>query len=155
MKIGQKHLLSCRCVLPQYKKLENPPAHKFVVFSIIQEDESVQQKYCQCNNCGIIHKVVDICKSEILSGKEYMNSIIKLEDIKSCIHSNFSTILEANNADIATWEAVQFAVENKQWGNFVVLTTDTEGEEIHGKYIRILGEAMCKVESFTRSTGVV
>lgn len=155
MKTGQKHLIKCRCVLPQFKKLENPPAHKFIVFSVIDDDGNVQQKYAQCNNCGVIHKIVDICKSEIQTGKEHMNSLIKLEDIKPSIHSNFSMILDSNNADIATWEAVQFTVENKQWGNFVVLTTDVEGDEIHGKYIRILGETMCKVESFTRSTGVV
>lgn len=155
MKTGQKHLIKCRCVLPQFKKLENPPAHKFIVFSVIDDDGNVQQKYAQCNNCGVIHKIVDICKSEIQIGKEHMNSLIKLEDIKPSIHSNFSMILDSNNADIATWEAVQFTVENKQWGNFVVLTTDIEGDEIHGKYIRILGETMCKVESFTRSTGVV
>ena len=152
---GQKHLIKCRCVLPQFKRLENPPVHQFIVFSVIQEDETVKPRYSQCNNCGVVHKVVDVCKSEIVSGKENMNSLIKIEDIKPSLHPNFVGILESSQADLATWESVQFIVENKKWGQFVVLTNDSEGEEIHGKYIRILGESMCKVETFMRSTGVV
>jgi hypothetical protein len=155
MKTGQKHLVNCRCVLPQYKKLKDPPSHKFIVFSIIDEDGTVQQKYAQCNNCGLIHKIVDICQSEIQAGKEKMNSLIKIDEIKPSLHPSFVNILESNNVDIATWEAVQFIVENKQWGNFVVLTTDAEDGQIHGKYIRILGETFCKVESFSRSSGVI
>lgn len=151
---GQKHLIKCRCVLPQFKKREIPPVHQFIVFSVLDNEGTISPKYTQCNNCGVIHKVTDICRSEIQSGKENMNSLIKIEDIRPCIHPNFSAILESNNADLATWEAVQFIVENKQWGGHVVLTTDTDGEEIHGKYMRIVGETMCKVESFTRSTGV-
>jgi len=152
---GQKHLIKCRCVLPQFKKLEKPPVHKFIVFSIINDDESVVTKYSQCNNCGLVHKIIDVCNSEIIQTKESMNSIIKVEDIKPSLHVNFSNILEVNSADIATWEAVQFIVENKKWGEFVVLTTETEGDEIHGKYIRILSESLCKVESFTRSIGIL
>lgn len=155
MSHGQKHLIKCRCVLPQFKKMEEPPAHKFIVFSAIQDNGDVIVKYAQCNNCGVIHRVTDICKSEILSGKENMNSIMKIEDIRPSLHPNFVGILESNSADLATWEALQFIVENKRWGDHVVLTTESEGDEIHGKYIRVLGESLCKVESFTRSTGVV
>lgn len=154
MSHGQKHLVKCRCVLPQFKKLENPPAHKFVVFSEILDDGSVKIKYAQCNNCGVIHRVIDVCKSEIISGKENLKSILKIEDIRSSLHANFSSILESSSADLATWEAVLFIVENKKWGEFVVLTTDVDGEEIHGKYMRILGESLCKVDTFVRSIGV-
>jgi hypothetical protein len=153
-RVGQKHLIKCRCVLPQFKKLQNPPAHQFIVFSIIEEDNFLVS-YAQCNNCGVIHKIVDACKSEIQSGKEHMNSLIKIDDIKHSIHQNFSSILENNNADLPTWLAVQFIVENKQWGNFAVITKDVEGDEIHGKCIRILGESLCKVEAFTRFEGAI
>ena len=153
-KVGQKHLVKCRCCLPQFKQLENPPAHQFAVFSVIEEDQ-FKQSYAQCNNCGVIHKVVDICKSEIQSGKEYMNSLIRIEDLKHTMHANFASILENNSADLSTWQAVSYIVENKRWGDFVVLSKDTEGDEIHGKYLRILGESLCKVESFIRSAGVI
>jgi len=155
MSQGQKHLIKCRCVLPQFKKLENPPTHKFIVFSVIQDDGKVVLKQAQCNNCGVIHKITDICTSEIIPGKDSANSIIKIEDIRPSLHQNFVGILDANSADLSTWEATQFIVENKKWGEFVVLTSELEGEDIHGKYIRILGESFCKVEQFTRSVGVL
>jgi len=148
---GHKHLIKCRCVLPQYKALEKPPAHKFIVFSVIDDSGNVVPKFSQCNNCGLIHKVVDICTSEIQSGKDSMKSLIKIEDIKPSLHPNFSGILESNNCDLPTWEAVQFYIENKLWGSFVILTKEAEGDEVHGKFLRILGESFCKVESFTRT----
>ena len=155
MSTGQKHLVKCRCVLPQFKRLENPPAHKFIVFSAIQDNGDVVVKYAQCNNCGVIHRVTNICTSEIMPGKENSAAILQIEDIKNSINSNFSSILEANMADLPTWEAVKFIVENKKWGEFVVLSTETEGDEIIGKYIRILGENLCNVETFSRSTGII
>lgn len=151
---GQKHLITCRCVLPQYKNLKEPPAHKFIVFSAIRDDDDVVTKYAQCNNCGVIHRVTNICSSEIMSGKDHMGSLISVDEIKASMPKNIANILEANSVDLPTWEAVQFIVENKKWGEFVVLTTETEGEETTGKYIRILGETLCKVDTFTRS-GVV
>jgi hypothetical protein len=103
----------------------------------------------------VIHKVTDLCKSEILAGKESAKAMITIDDIRPSIHPNFANILDVNSADLATWEAVQFFVENKKWGEVVVLTTEQDGNELHGKYLRIIGESLCKVESFTRSTGVV
>jgi len=90
-----------------------------------------------------------------MSSKEHMSSLLKIEDIKPSLHANISNMLEVNSADLATWEAVQFIVENKRWGEFVVMTTETEGNEITGKYARILGDSLCKVETFTRSSGLI
>lgn len=147
---GQKHLVKCRCVLPQFKQLKDPPDHQFIVFSIINEDDTVKVKYAQCPNCGIIHKVTEINRSEILFGKEAMGSIITIADIKPSLPEQLVAILEGSQADLPTWEAVQFSFENKQWGSFVVLTSETEDGVKTGKYVRLLGEKMFKVESFTR-----
>lgn len=147
---GQRHLIKCRCVLPQYKGVTNPPVHQFVVFSIITDTDSVKQKFAQCNNCGIVHKVTDICVSEILAGKEAMASVVKIEDVKLSLPSNLSDILERNNVDLATWEAAQFILENKEWGNFVILAQEEESGTRQGKYVRIMSETFFKVESFSR-----
>lgn len=155
MKTGQKHLIKCRCVLPQFKNLNDPTQHHFIVFSTINENGDVDIKYSQCNNCGVIHKVIDICRSEIQSGKENMNSLLKIEDLRPSLHNNYLNILEANNADLPTWEAVQFAIENKLWGSIVILTTDNDQDVVYGKFIKILGESLCKVENFTRSAGLI
>jgi hypothetical protein len=152
---GQKHLIKCRCILPQFKGIQNPPTHRFVVFSVIKEDDIVQSKYVQCNNCGIVHKVTDICVSDIIQGKEAMASIVKVEDIKLSLPSNLTDILDRNSVDIATWEHAQFILENKQWGNFVILAQEEEAGTKQGKYVRIMSETFFKVESFSREEVVV
>lgn len=152
---GQRHLVKCRCVLPQYKGIINPPVHQFVVFSIINDDTTVKTRYAQCNNCGIIHKITDICTSEIISGKESMPAIVKIEDIKLSFPPNLSDILERNNVDITIWEAAQFIIENKAWGDFVVLTQEEESGTRQGKYVRIMSETFFKVESFSREDVII
>lgn len=147
---GQKHLVSCRCVLPQFKSKANPLKHQFVVFSLINEDDTVKQKYAQCNNCGLIHKVTDICKSEILPGKESLASIITIDDIKASLPANLVDILERNNADLPSWEQAQFILEQKKWGEFIVLSQEDEGSTRQGKYIRLMSETFFKVETFSR-----
>lgn len=148
---GQKHLIKCRCVLPHLKGRTDSPQHQFIVFSIINDEDAVVPRYSQCNNCGIIHKVVDICKSEILSSKESMSSILSIEDIKHSLPTNVVDILERNQADLSTWENVQFIIENKQWGQFVLLSQEEESGEKVGKYLSILGENFFRVNNFNRT----
>lgn len=147
---GQKHLVPCRCVLSQLKHLAEPPRHHFIVFSVIDDNDAVIPKFVQCNNCGLVHKVIDICKSEITQGRDSMSSIVSKEDLKTSMPKNLSDLLEVNNADLPTWEMAQFILENKFWGDFVVLTSDYEGGARQGKYVRILGETMFKVDTFFR-----
>lgn len=146
---GIKHLVSCRCVLQQFKKLPNPPQHQFTVFSVLEND-TVKQKFAQCNNCGVIHKITDLCKSEILTGKEHLNSIVKVEDLRCSLPERLANLLEINNADIPTWEAVVFNYENNNWGSFVVISTDTVDGLKQGKYVKLLSDRMFKVETFSR-----
>ncbi len=146
---GQKHLISCRCVLPQFKSKTDPPVHKFIVFSSIDDSDNVVSKFAQCNNCGLVHKVTDICKSTILQGKESFKSILSIDDIKMSVPNQLSVMLEKHNADLPTWEHVSFILENKLWGDHVVLTSEIEDNVKHGKYVRILGENLYKVESFS------
>lgn len=145
-----KHLITCRCVLPQFKRRDDPPQHMFTVFSIIDDVGNVKQKFAQCNNCGIIHKVVEINRSEIMKGKEDMPSIANVDDIKVSLPQRLTALLEVNDVDLPTWEMAQFIYDNERWGEFVVLATDEDGGTREGKYVRILGKDMFKVETFTR-----
>jgi hypothetical protein len=122
-----------------------------MVFSVVRDDETVKIKYAQCNNCGTIHKVTDICVSEIISGKESMGSILGIDDIKSSLHRDLSGILERNNCELATWEHAQFIIENKNWGDFILLNQEEEDGTKQGKYVRIMGENFFKVETFSRN----
>jgi hypothetical protein len=146
---GQKHLIKCRCVLPQFKNSPNSQQHRFTVFSEVIDDV-VKQKYSQCNNCGLVHKVVDICTSEIMQGKEAMNSILSIDDIKAGMNQNLIGILDRHQCDLPTWEHAQYIMENKRWGDVVVLTSDNEDDGKVIKYVRILGEGIFKIDSHTR-----
>jgi hypothetical protein len=150
MKRGQRHLVTCKCFLPQFKKRESPPSHKFVVFSVIGEDDVVEVKYAQCNNCGSIHKVIDVCMSEILIGKDEMHSIMTIDDIKTSLPKSLVDILERHTLDVSSWEQAAFIIENKEWGNYVVLTQDGDEGTRQGKYVRILSETFFKIDSFVR-----
>lgn len=150
MQRGIKHLVKCRCMLQQYKSLRDPPRHQFVVFSIINDDDdTVQVKHAQCNNCGLIHKVIDICSSEILK-KEELSSLTTISDIKDTLPENIRNLLDRNNVDLPTWEHVSFIFQNKCWGDFVVMTSEYDSGVRHGKYVQILGENLFKVDSFSR-----
>lgn len=147
--------MSCRCVLPQFKGLSDPPKHQFLVFSVINDDDKVVSKHVQCNNCGLIHKVVDICKSNIIAGKEAMSSIVQIDEMRSSLPPNLVNILERNNVDITGWEQAQFILENKAWGDFVILAAEEESGSRHGKYVRIMSESFFKVENFSRDETIV
>jgi len=150
-KRGFRHLIQCRCVLPQFKNAPDPVRHKFIVFSIVDESDNVDIKYAQCNNCGIIHKITDICTSEIQSGKENASSIISIEDIKLSMTKDLAAILERYKAELHVWEQANFAIENKDWGAFVLLEQEDDGDTRQGKYLRILGENFFKIENFSRN----
>lgn len=147
---GQRHLVKCRCVLSQFKSQASPPVHQFMVFSMLDDNDNVVVKHAQCNNCGLVHRVTDICTSEILRGKEQLSSLITIDDVKLSLPKNLVDILERNNVDISTWELAQFIVENKRWGDIVLLSHEEEGGVRHGKYVRIIGENLFKVDNYTR-----
>ena len=130
--------------------MENPPQHQFLVFSVIDENDLTICKYSQCNNCGVVHKVTDICKSEIMTGKENMSSIMTVDDIKQNLPSNLVDILERNNAELPVWEQASFILENEQWGSFIILSHDSDGDTKQGKYVRVMSSTFFKIETFTR-----
>ena len=149
---GVKHTIECHCILPQYKSKPNPPWHKFVVFSIIDDSNTVIPKYAQCNNCGVIHKVVDLCKSEIIPGKDELRSIKTIEDIAITIPSDIRSVLENYSVDIPTWEMAQFLLQEKQWGKNIILTKEIINDEVHGKAMFFDSADKVRIESFSYNT---
>lgn len=65
-----KHLIQCNCILKQYENVEPPLFHKFIVFSVINENGSIKPSYAKCNNCGGLHKVTEVGVSEKLKKKQ-------------------------------------------------------------------------------------
>jgi hypothetical protein len=145
---GTKHLVECMCILPQLKGRPNQVFHKFVVFSVIDDDGNVQSSHAQCNNCGAVHKVTDICKSEILIGKDELKSMISEKDIKLTLPSSLSNVLETYSCDLATWQLVQFAFHHQKWGTWTTLVKEELEDGTSGKILRIDGPTNFRVEPF-------
>ena len=143
-----KHLIECQCILPQYKKADNPAYHKFVVLSIIDEADNVFEKFAQCNNCGIVHKVYDICKSEIAVGHESLNSLPSKEDFRLMLPSGVTDILESYNCELFTWEHVAFITNNDQVGERIIISKDEIGGKLQGKFLTYQGNNRFIIEPF-------
>lgn len=143
---GQKHLVQCRCVLPQFRHAKEPLLHQFAVFSVI-EDDQVVQKLVQCNNCGVVHRVFDLNKSEILSGVEDLSAVVNIDDVKESLSQELVARLEQFELDVATWEHVKFVCDRELWGSVVVVATDSAGGFKQHKYIRILGRQLYNVDT--------
>ena len=135
-------------MLPQYKNNPNPVFHKFVVFSVVDNSDTVIPKYSQCNNCGIIHKVVDLCRSEIITGKEELRSITSIDDIKLTLSEDICKLLDIYNVDLPTWEHVQFIFDQKKWSSHAVLTRDVMESETQGKMLQFNKEGKPKIVTY-------
>lgn len=153
MPTGQKHLIECTCILSQFKNVRPPVYHKFVVFSVIDDDDNVEPKYVKCNNCDVIHKVHEIGKSEIVFGAEFRNSVVDIEDIKLSLSEKYVKLLTRYDVPLHTWEEVKFLIDNELWGSQVLLTSDKIPEKnvTQVKVLVVIGENLMKVESFVRS----
>ena len=145
---GQQHLIQCHCMLPQYRGRKDPVFHKFVVFSVIDESDTVIPKYVQCNNCGAVHKVYDICKSEMITGKDELNTVTTIDEIRRGLPTDIREILDAYDCDLPIWENVLFIYLNKMWGQTVVMTRDTINGEVQGKVLRLNDEDSILIENY-------
>jgi hypothetical protein len=147
---GMRHLIECNCILPQFKNRKPIIWHKFQVFSIIDENNNVIPKFSQCNNCGIIHKVTEIGKSEITT-KEHIRSIRTIEEIKMGIQSDIAGLLEQYSKELPIWEETEFILQNKKWGSIIVLDSEVENGSTVGKALIFQGTpVLARIESFSR-----
>lgn len=149
---GVRHLIECHCILPQFRNRQVPVYHRFIVFSTV-DDDKVNKKLVQCNNCGILHKVVDLCKSEIAHGMEEGVSLRTINDIKLSFPQNLSDFLTQQKSDISIWEYVEFLVDNKQEKE-ITLSKDTKDDVSQLKILHVKADGTFKVKSETRQDEV-
>ena len=145
---GLQHLVQCHCILPQYRKRKDPVFHKFTVFSIL-EDDNVVEKTAQCPNCGVLHRVFDICKSEILIGKDETKTLAEIKDLKIVLPSTLVELLESYSCDLNVWEQAVFIRSNEKWGEKIKLSTDSSEDENSSKFLVFLGPENYRVDTET------
>ena len=131
-----RHLIECHCILKIFQKKTKPLYHKFPVFSLIDENDVIQNKYVSCNNCSAIHEINDLCKSEIKWGSDaYSGLVITKEDVKFNLESknlnNVIEILETNDCDISTWELVEHCLDNKIDHSIVLSKQDIHDNTVY------------------------
>lgn len=115
---GTKHLIQCHCILPQFRNKKEAVFHKFVAFSIIDdESDTVITHYANCNNCGATHKIYDLCKSEIIHGSEDISSVVTIKDFSLSLPDQLFETLSQYNCDVADYQYAQFIIDNKEWGS--------------------------------------
>ena len=144
---GIKHTISCLCVLPQFRKRANPPFHQFVVFSVVDDSDVIEPKLVECNNCGVIHRIIDLCKSEVVTSRDELTTLTK-KDIGYMIPQQVSELLESYGCDLATWEQALFIINEKKWNSFLVLDRSATDEGSDGKILRFKNENKYMIEPF-------
>ena len=151
---GLKHLVQCHCILPQYKNAKDPVFHKFTVFSVIDESDTVITKFADCNNCGSVHKVYDLCKSEIMPGKEDTKTALTKSDFKFSMPSSLYELLGQYEKELCDYEYSQFVIDNKVWDSTLILTREEMEDQIQGKILRFLKEEKFRIESYSHKVGI-
>ena len=151
---GIKHTIQCRCILPQYRNRKEVIYHEFVVFSIVDSSGEIKDtSYAQCNNCGIVHKIVDLCKSEILENRENLKSIETIDDIRVSLSDSLNGLLDNYNCALANWQHAKFIINNKRWGESIILSKEKEDDGlVHGKILVFKSEDRFLVEPFQESS---
>lgn len=150
-----RHLIECQCVLKIYENRTKPLFHKFPVFSLIEND-MIEEKFVECNNCSAIHKITDFCQSEIMWGKDGILGLVnKIEDIKFNLDNSGNEklveLLTANKIeDISVWEFVEYLTDNEEEGQIILDKNEIE-DRIVSKILYINKKGFkIKNESFQR-----
>jgi len=149
-----KHIIMCKCILPQFEHMQNPPTHRFIVFSELDANAEVVPSFAQCSNCGIVHKVIEVGKSQILK-KETSTILPTIKEIKLSLPKELVELLEQYNLELYSWQEVQWIFDNESWGRTVVLTKEEIDGICNGKYIQFFGRNNWRINKFTREESVV
>ncbi len=145
---GIKHMVECHCVLPQFRNRPSPPFHKFVVFSTIDDGDTVIEKHAKCNNCGVVHNVYDISKSHILSGQEE-GAVMEISDFELMMPKSLANILQNYSCDLPTWENVLFNIQNDVWNSKIVLSKKSEDGITSGRILKMIAPGNYQIQPYS------
>jgi len=137
-------------MLPQFKKRDEPLFHKFVVYSKCDNDGEAIEKFSKCNNCGVIHKIIDFCKSELFYGSEDTLSLITVEDLRLTLPENIQIILDNHKCDISTWEQVAHHFECDIFDTPIVIAKKRIAGSTQMKHLILLESGKIKIDVYLR-----
>tara|TARA_Y100000592_G_C5377288_1_gene271613 strand:- start:373 stop:843 length:471 start_codon:yes stop_codon:yes gene_type:complete len=125
------HLIDCHCILKIYQNIEKHVYHKFIVFSEL-EDDNFKKKYVECNNCGSIHEVTNINKSNIMSDStKYKALVTSKEDLHFNLPEKYVSFLVKNKVqETYIWENINYLLENNLEGSIIYNKESIDGNVI-------------------------
>jgi len=144
---GIKHLIECHCFLTIYKKGKKMINHRFPVYSKIDDQGKLIPKLVKCNNCEAAHYIEKIGRSELRPGKDQSDAVIKIEDIKHDLPDRIFKYLIENNCNIADFEHAKDIIQEKRWGESIVIRRDIVKEKQQVKYIVVNDKNNFQVKS--------
>jgi hypothetical protein len=147
-----KHLIECHCTLPQYRNRPDIVYHKFPVFSLLESD-SVVEKLARCNNCDAVHRVFDVCKSEIFIGDLDISAIKTQQEVMSEIPQQLRESLVPLNLDICTLEHILWCIENNKEEKIPLRRDNIKGK-LFVKFINVKTDGKWKFETESHSTEI-
>ena len=146
---GTKHLIQCHCILPQFRNKKDPVFHKFVVFSKTDdESDTVITHYANCNNCGVTHRIYDICKSELVHGSEDVRSVVSINDFSLSLPKQLFEALSQYDCEVPDYQYAQHIIDNKMWGSHIVLKREEIDGTVQGKLLTFVEEDKYRIESY-------
>lgn len=148
---GLKHSVECNCILPQFRETRPPVFHHFVVFSVIDADDTVIPKYVTCNNCGATHRVTEVSRSEIVSD-ENTALVRSVDDVALGLPDRLVAVLRQHDVPFPTWEECEFVIKSRPAKALIVLTRDSDGSRVRGKALRINGKDKFEIEQYEMAT---
>lgn len=150
-------MIQCKCILKIFEGRNPTVFHKFIVFTELDDATGdVIPSFAQCNNCGVIHKVIEIGQTVVVP-KEDMRSLPTIEEIELDLPAKVSSLLKNNDCDLHVWQEARHIINNKMWGKFVVISKEkspTDKSLTLGKALVIHGESLFKIESFEQTDEV-
>lgn len=151
MKCTQRHAIRCRCLLKQQRD-QSP--FTFLTCSLLV-DGAVVPSYVECPNCGIMHRVFDICRSEIQGRVELTGAVKTIDEIRTSLPDKISSVMSSYELDVSSWQQAQLIIDNALWGEHVILKSEQLADGVKlVKVMRILGASLVKVETHSGRTTV-
>jgi hypothetical protein len=152
---GYKHLIECHCYLKIYNLNEKNLNHKFPVYSKVDINNKVVPKFVKCNNCESLHYVYDICKSELRGGKEDTQITTSIDDLVLMLPDKLTNLLNKLKCDISIWEHCLDVIEEKRWGESIVVKREIIDENYQLKILDINSENNFKIKNKTIESIIV
>ena len=144
---GVKHLIECHCFLKVFSQNEKQINHKFAVYSKINQNDKVIPKLVKCNNCEALHRITEVGISQLVPGRDQTSVTVTKEDLSNNLSNIITRVLIQYDCDISSWEHVEDIIEEKRWGEFVILRREIINEKTNVKLMEVLGAENIKIKN--------